>query len=67
MNGSDYTPADFGIQCAAMSVDDAAHTAGIGRTLAWRAIKEGRLRVVRYGRRTMVLAPDLARFLSSLS
>ena len=51
---------------AAYSVTQIMARTGIGREAVYRAIKEGRLPARKYGRRTLVLASDLERFLQSL-
>ena len=48
------------------TVEGAVAASGIGRTLLFRAIKQGRLRARKLGRRTIVTRDDLAEFLSSL-
>ncbi len=49
-----------------LSVDEAASIAPIGRTLLFRAIKDGRLRARKCGRRTVILVDDFNEFLRSL-
>ena len=39
---------------------------GIGRTLAYREIKEGRLRIVKVGRRTLITAQAASQWLEKL-
>lgn len=39
---------------------------GIGRTLAYREIKEGRLKIVKVGRRTLITAEAAKQWLSLL-
>ena len=48
------------------TIADAVSVTGIGRTSLYKAIAEGRLRAVKNGRRTLILADDLERFLSHL-
>jgi hypothetical protein len=50
----------------AHSVDDVVHLCGIGRTLVFAEIREGKLIARKCGRRTVVLDADLRRWLSSL-
>lgn len=51
---------------AAMSVDSFARWAGIGRTLAWNEIREGRLRAIRASGRTLVTMADAEAWLIAL-
>ena len=51
----------------ALSVDETAKWAGIGRVKVWAEVKSGRLKVARLGRRTLVRAADAKAWLSSLS
>lgn len=50
----------------AFSVTEAARRAGVGRTLIYETINRGELRVKKLGRRSLVLADDLQRWLSGL-
>jgi excisionase family DNA binding protein len=50
----------------AYSVAEAGRKASVGRTTIYAEIKAGRLRAVKVGRRTLVLAEDLQNWLSSL-
>ena len=50
----------------AFTIPEAIQAAGIRRTAIYEEIKAGRLRAVKRGRRTLILAPDLRRWLSSL-
>lgn len=50
----------------AFSVTEAARRAGIGRTLIYEIINRGELRVKKLGRRSLILADDLQRWLSRL-
>jgi hypothetical protein len=49
----------------AMSVNDFAVWAGIGRTSAWKEIREGRLRAVKGSARTIVIVDDAKTWLTS--
>jgi len=49
----------------AMSVNDFAVWAGIGRTTAWKEIKEGRLRAVKISARTVIITDDAHAWLTS--
>ena len=73
-NEMDSTKKDRGLSVAermaldgALSVDEVAKWAGIGRVKVWAEIKDKRLKVVRLGRRTLVRAADARAWLSSLS
>jgi excisionase family DNA binding protein len=50
----------------AFTVREACEAARIGRTNLYEAIRSGELRAVKRGKRTLVLAEDLRRFLESL-
>jgi excisionase family DNA binding protein len=50
----------------AFSVAEACSAARIGRTSLYEAIRSGELRALKRGRRTIVLANDLRRYLESL-
>jgi excisionase family DNA binding protein len=50
----------------AFSVAEACLAARAGRTALYEAIRSGALRAVKRGRRTIVLADDLRRYLESL-
>jgi excisionase family DNA binding protein len=50
----------------AFSVAEACAAARIGRTSLYEAIRKGELRALKRGRRTIVLANDLRRYLESL-
>ena len=49
-----------------MSPEEAARVAGLGRTLIFAAIKDGKLVAHKCGRRTLVFADDLRSFLDAL-
>jgi len=51
----------------ALSVDEVAKWAGVGRVKVYAEIKAKRLKVVKLGRRTIVRADDAKAWLSSLS
>ena len=51
-------------QPAALSPDLAAAYLGLGRTTTYRLIKEGRLRSIKVGRRRLVPAEEITRFLA---
>ena len=50
----------------AMSINEAAVEAGIGRDGIYTAIREGRLQAVKLGRRTLVTAEALQAYLNGL-
>jgi hypothetical protein len=49
----------------AMSVNDFAVWAGIGRTTAWKEIREGRLRAVKVSTRTIIRFSDAEGWLAA--
>ena len=49
-----------------LSVEDAAHVAGLGKTTILDLIKGGALPARRFGRRILVLRTDLTAFLAAL-
>jgi excisionase family DNA binding protein len=50
----------------AYNISEAGDTANTGRTAIYKAIQSGELRAVKRGRRTLILADDLRRWLESL-
>jgi excisionase family DNA binding protein len=50
----------------AYSILEACEAARIGRTNLYEAIRSGELRAVKHGKRTLILADDLRRFLDGL-
>ena len=50
----------------AFSVAEACSAARIGRTSLYQAIRAGQLRALKNGRRTIILATDLHRYLENL-
>jgi excisionase family DNA binding protein len=50
----------------AYSIDEACSVARAGRTALYEAIRSGALRAVKRGRRTLVLADDLRRYVEAL-
>lgn len=55
------------MQRLAFSVDEFAALAGIGRTVAYREIREGRLRPLKVGRRTIISHDEAMRWLTALA
>ena len=54
------------LQQLGMSPEEAARVAGLGRTLIFAAIKDGKLAARKCGRRTLVFADDLRSYLDAL-
>jgi excisionase family DNA binding protein len=54
------------IEKMAFSVDEAAMRAGLGRDRVYAAIRDGNLEARKFGRRTIITAESLQRFLNSL-
>jgi len=48
------------------TVPEAAILSSLGQTFIYKAIREGRLRIRKYGTRTIITRADLASFLESL-
>jgi hypothetical protein len=48
-----------------MSIADFTRWAGIGRTTAWKEIKEGRLRAIKVSARTLITFADASRWLEN--
>ena len=57
---------DEKIQKMAFSVDEAAMRAGLGRDAIYAAVRQGKLEAKKMGRRTLVTADALRRYLDSL-
>jgi hypothetical protein len=49
----------------AMSVSDFANWAGIGRTTAWKEIREGHLRAIKVSARTIIRFADAENWLAT--
>jgi excisionase family DNA binding protein len=56
MHDSNATP-------LAWSIDSACHRAGIGRTKIYALIKDGELRPIKIGRRTLIPESELQKFI----
>ena len=54
------------VKLAALSVEDAAQALGIGRTHTYSLIKEGTLKAVKLGRRTLIPVQEVTDFLARL-
>lgn len=54
------------ITSVSFRVEDAARALGIGRTFVFQLIKEGRLKAVKIGRRTLIPVAECEAFLSRL-
>ena len=59
-------PRQFGLIKPAYSVNETLVLVPLGRSSFYEAIKDKRLKVAKFGKKTIVLAPDLAAFLASL-
>jgi excisionase family DNA binding protein len=53
-------------QKRAMSIDEAAKAAGIGRTMLFEEIRKGRITARKVGRRTIITVDDLDAWLKAL-
>jgi excisionase family DNA binding protein len=60
-------PRAFGLTKAAYAVGEALDLLSIGRTSLYAAVKRGDLKRVKFGRKTLFYAADLAAFLTKLS
>jgi excisionase family DNA binding protein len=59
-------PRALGLVKVAYSVGEACDVLSIGRSSLYAAVKRGELKPVKLGRRTLLLADDIAAFLRSL-
>ena len=50
----------------AYTIEEAVEVSRVGRSSIYEVIKKGELRAVKRGRRTLILADDLERFLNGL-
>jgi hypothetical protein len=60
-------PRAFGLDRPAYSVRETLGLLPLGRSSFYAAVKDGRLKVRKFGKKTLVLAPDLAAFLAALT
>ena len=60
-------PRAFGLTKAAYALGEALDLLSIGRTSLYAAVKRGDLKRVKFGRKTLFFAADLAEFLTKLS
>lgn len=56
----------FGLAKAAYGVRETLDLLSIGRSSLYKAVKRGDLRRVKFGKKTLFYAPDLAAFLTKL-
>jgi excisionase family DNA binding protein len=59
-------PRAFGLVKAAYTVNETLELLSIGRTSLYEAVKRGELRLVKFGKKTLIFATDIAAFLSRL-
>jgi hypothetical protein len=57
------TPQDFGLTKPQYPVNETLALLGIGRNSLYALIKSGELVPIKFGRKTMIAAPDLARII----
>jgi excisionase family DNA binding protein len=67
MTADEVDPRAFGLTKAAYTVNATLELLSIGRTSLYAAVKEGDLHPVKFGRKTLFYATDLAAFLAKLS
>jgi hypothetical protein len=60
-------PQTLNLTKAAYSVKELVDLLPLGRNSIYEAVKSGDLKVTKFGKRTMFLAPHVAEFLESLS
>lgn len=60
-------PRFFGLLKAAYAVEETLDLLSIGRTSLYAAVKRGELKPVKFGRKTLFYANDIAAFLAKLS
>ena len=59
-------PRTFGLAKAAYSVTETLNVLSLGRTSLYAAVKRGDLKPVKFGKKTLFYAADLAAFLTKL-
>jgi excisionase family DNA binding protein len=67
--GGDASPVDpgrFGLTKAAYAVNETLDLLSIGRTSLYAAVRRGELKPVKFGKKTLFYASDIAAFLSKL-
>jgi hypothetical protein len=60
------SPHEYGLLKAAYSVNETLNVLSIGRTALYGLVKDGPLKPAKFGKKTLFLAPDLARLLDEL-
>jgi excisionase family DNA binding protein len=65
-NDEPIDPRAFGLFKAVYGIREAVEALSIGRTSLYSAMNRGELRAVKYGKKTLFYAADLAAFLSKL-
>jgi excisionase family DNA binding protein len=65
-DGSFIDPRTFGLVKAAYGVGETLELLSIGRTSLYAAVKRGELTAVKFGKKTLFCASDLATFLTRL-
>jgi hypothetical protein len=60
------TPEQLGLKKAAYSVNEALSICSIGRTSFYEAVKNGEIRPAKLGKKTLVLADNIAEYLTKL-
>jgi hypothetical protein len=61
-----YTPQELGLTRPAYSVGETIKITKSSRAKLYENIKAGKLRMIKNGRQSIFLAPDIAEFLSNL-
>ena len=57
---------DYNLTKPAYSVNEVLAMLPLGRTSLYAAIKDGKIKAQKHGKKTIFLAPDIAAFLASL-
>jgi excisionase family DNA binding protein len=60
------TMAEATLEKQGLTVAEASHVAGIGRTKLYEAMADGRLKARKMGKRRLILRDDLRKFLQAL-